>query len=320
MSSSRLSVLWKVKGIVFDKDGTLVDFLTLWAPSFWRGIWHLVLEYGDPAVVNKTSRLSMIEVTSRLCAHVGLLVELDAAGVDSIVDHTMPLVSYMKVVHPKCLFTVGTPAQIIEHIRACEPNVFPSFCVDSQVLADFLSKRVFELQCNQWTTFGVTPPAGKDTKSVLAWLHQHGGFHLGLASNDTMLNVLSCLRSMGICPQFIPEENIVAADCGFGRKPDPRMLRRFTELFHVQVDELCMVGDSVEDYDMSVDAGVAVFVGVLSGICDEATFRAHEKQRQEKTPDGSSTTQMFLIDHLCDLLSLFPQCSMTTSTPSLAST
>ena len=47
----------RIRGILFDKDGTLLDFAATWPPAYWAAAEMLAGLAGNPALVNRVMRL-----------------------------------------------------------------------------------------------------------------------------------------------------------------------------------------------------------------------------------------------------------------------
>jgi phosphoglycolate phosphatase len=95
------------------------------------------------------------------------------------------------------------------------------------------------------------------------------GFHIGLATNDSIGGLEASLAAHEILPLF---DFTVGCDSGFGTKPARGMVHAFCNAVGVARSEVAMVGDAVHDLAMGRAAGVALNVGVLSGTSGPEDF------------------------------------------------
>ena len=95
------------------------------------------------------------------------------------------------------------------------------------------------------------------------------GFHIGLATNDSMGGLEASLAQHDILQLF---DFKVGCDSGFGAKPDPGMVHSFCKAVGLAPNEVAMVGDAIHDLATGRAAGVALNVGVLSGTSQRDDF------------------------------------------------
>ena len=97
-----------------------------------------------------------------------------------------------------------------------------------------------------------------DVKGAILALSK-AGYRLGVLTNDRAEFTHYCLRKIGIESLI---SVVIAADSGYGAKPDPKGLLAACEQLEVPPSETVMVGDSQADFEAANRAGVAEFIGV----------------------------------------------------------
>jgi phosphoglycolate phosphatase len=102
-------------------------------------------------------------------------------------------------------------------------------------------------------------PVG-DPRTLLAAL-RHGGYRLGIMTNDAEANTRAQMRRLGIDALV---EFVAGYDSGFGQKPDAAPVAAFAAAASVAPNEVVVIGDSPHDL-IAARAASAIAVGVLSG-------------------------------------------------------
>lgn len=211
-----------IRGILFDKDGTVIDYWRTWVPinrevalfaaSGDAGLAAELLRYGghDP----DTDRITPGTV-------------LAAGSVDDIAD---AFAARLKD---------STPSSLAAGIEA----IFRRGGARHSALVRGARETIAELKAR--------------------------GFHIGLATNDSMGGLEASLAAHEILPLF---DFKVGCDSGFGTKPAPGMVLGFCKAVGLDRGEVAMVGDAVHDLAMGRAAGVGLNVGVLSGTSGAEDF------------------------------------------------
>lgn len=91
------------------------------------------------------------------------------------------------------------------------------------------------------------------------------GYHLGVATADTMDITLVMLETLGVRDLF---EYVGAEDGKTPAKPNPHMLDVFCKQLGITNEEVIMVGDTLCDMKFGENAGVKT-VGVLGTISED---------------------------------------------------
>ena len=92
------------------------------------------------------------------------------------------------------------------------------------------------------------------------------GLKIGLVTNDFEAVAHSHLKTAGIHKYF---DFIAGYDSGFGVKPEPGPLLKFSELFSIAPHSVAMVGDSTHDLFAAEKAGMYK-IGVLTGLASHS--------------------------------------------------
>lgn len=103
----------------------------------------------------------------------------------------------------------------------------------------------------------------------LMTLLRAAGITLGLATSDSAEGARRTLARFGIEQQF---SWVNGYDSGYGAKPDPAIVARFSAVAGVPPEKIAVVGDTLHDMRMGRRAGVAAVVGVLTGAVDRETL------------------------------------------------
>ncbi len=154
----------KIRGILFDKDGTLLDFKAMWLPVMGELAAGLIAEYGLSAPCGE-ALLASIGVFQR---------EIDGRG----------------------LFATGTGEQVGEALYDCllelgiKAGVREEFAqqvtLNVNALAEKYRERIF--------------PIGNLAETIGELKNR--GFYLGISTSDTKRSTLLCLERLGVLEYF----------------------------------------------------------------------------------------------------------------------
>jgi phosphoglycolate phosphatase len=98
------------------------------------------------------------------------------------------------------------------------------------------------------------------------------GARLAVATTDTTAQATRGLTALGLADLL---DAIVGADAVSRPKPDAEAVHRCCDAVGVAAREAVVVGDAVADVLMGREAGVALTVGVLTGVTTAAEFDGH---------------------------------------------
>lgn len=217
-----------VRAVIFDKDGTLIDFGSLWSAVAHSRIANIVGGVGT----RDTGKLQ-----SLLLAATGL-------GPAGNVDPFGPLAT----------------ASRSEELTMAAGTLYVH-CGIPYVEARELCRQAFAAVNETELLETYTRPL-PGVPAILQYLRQ-AGLQLGIASTDTTANIMRGNQLLDIEDLIAVS---LGADRVPSGKPNPDMLILAAELLNIPVAEMIMVGDGVVDMQMGRNAGVAFTVGVLTGV------------------------------------------------------
>ncbi len=222
-------------GVVFDKDGTLVDFHRVWGPRMERSA-NTLLEasgLGEDFLVH-LYRTVGYEATTGNTLGQGPLA-------------TAPL-QQLTVVVASALFQHG-----LAWDRACE---LANHCVVPAMTAAPTPEEI--------------APRGNVATALLKLID--AGCFVSVATTDNRAATEVMLRHLHIEDCFT---SIHCGDDPGPVKPDTRVLDDIAQSQGVDLSQLIMVGDTVSDMVMARNAGVFLGVGITGGAGSDEELAAH---------------------------------------------
>lgn len=216
----------QIKGILFDKDGTLLDFHAFFVP-----------------------------VAKQLVNH--LLEKLDLSVDQQLEEELLKAIGFREnQVDPKGILASGTSQDIYE--------AFSGVLQDKNVSSDRIKKlenwipqKLYAL--TKSSDVEVKPTA--DLKRLFEQLHSLG-IKVGIATADDWESTVYCIKSLGIDHYF----EFIGTSDHYDKKPDPCMLDAFCEKYGLHSTEVAVVGDTVVDLLLARNGSAGLAVGVLSGV------------------------------------------------------
>jgi len=222
--------------VVFDKDGTLIDFHTLWGPRVERAIDATCssLEW-DQSLNNKlTMALGYDPQTARVVSQGPLA--------------TAPI-SELEIVVATILF---------QHQMSWEH-------------AKYLAREHFGPVMSALPQPTEINPLG-DVHTAIARL-KSSGVQIAIATSDDREPTDTTLRELNLTQTV--DLVLCADDPGTPSKPDPSVLHYISQQLVISIDRTVMVGDTVSDLEMARQAGVALTVGITGGADKKAELEPH---------------------------------------------
>ncbi len=218
--------LFECELVIFDKDGTLIDFKKTWIPIFQKRL-QLVME-------NLPPELDSGKIVSELYRLYGIQ--------DRNVDPYGPLPYSTEwedeIIFASVLYKYGLPWQ-----KAKETAL--SVIQNTEKILD--RGKITEMYD------GVV--------GLLVDLRRNGVF-IGMATADFIEVTVSILKHLEIFDLF---DYVTGADMVEHPKPDPEMIHKTIEALNVSGKHTALVGDSVIDMEMGRRADIGLVVGVLEG-------------------------------------------------------
>ena len=228
-------VITKACCVVYDKDGTLVDFHSVWGPRMVR---------------SANALLAAANLSDDFADHL-----YRAVGYDPITNHTFgqgPLAS----------------APLDQLVIVVATAMFQSGITWDKAF-ELSNTYLLPLMAAQPEAKEITPRG--DVLSPLRTL-QHHGCQLVVATTDNRDSTHSMLRHLGIWDCF---NQVICGDGPGPVKPDPEVLLSISRVQKIPVSQLIMVGDTVSDMVMSRRAGAGLSVGITGGAGTDEELAAH---------------------------------------------
>ena len=223
-------VPYAVEAVVFDKDGTLVDFDRLWAGRTERGVDRLLAAAG-------------LEVAHRPAF-------LRTIGVDPASHRVIPETPLAV----STLAKIGMVAAVVAHQAGVPWHE-----------AERLAREEFMPEIDTQPTADDILAIG-NLRPLFRALQAHG-VKIAVSTSDDRRATEAALRLLSLADLV---DDIVCGDDPVPNKPSPEQLRHLARTMNVAVERMVMVGDSVTDMRTGRNAGVACCLGVLSGTGNRA--------------------------------------------------
>jgi len=222
--------------VVFDKDGTLIDFHTLWGPRVERAIDATCSSLGwGQSLTNKLNTALGYDPQTAQVVSQGPLATAPISELEIVVA-TILFQHQMSWEHAKYL--------------ACEH------------FGPVMSALPQPTEIN---------PLG-DVRTAIARL-KTSGFQVAIATSDDRAPTETTLRELNLI-QFV-DLVLCADDPDTPSKPDSSVLHYISQQLVISIDRTVMVGDTVSDLKMGRQAGVALTVGITGGADKMVELESH---------------------------------------------
>ncbi|AUS98204.1 hypothetical protein CDQ84_09315 [Clostridium thermosuccinogenes] len=215
-----------IKGILFDKDGTILDFNSTWIPAAKLIIRKLLEEY---------SHAQDDDLEKALMNSIG------------IVDGR---------IMPDCVYASGTTGDVAEEFY----KVFNSRGMDCGNREEFRAK-VVDILSDIMDKDMVTPVPAGQLADIFAAI-KNRGLYIGIATADTEASTKVCLEKLGVKEFF----DFIGCDNGtYESKPHPHILQEFCRLYGLNPREVAVVGDTMTDMKFARQGNAGLAIGILGG-------------------------------------------------------
>ena len=227
-----------IAGIVFDKDGTLIDFHATWPPTFRSVTERLVAPLGIP------------ELANRLLASGGQDPETDRITSGS-------------------LLAEGTTTELVAHWLSVEPALASLMDGEAgEVPAEWLCRYLD----SAWAAETVMSAQAVTDLGKLFGILRAADITIGVATNDMEEAALETTRRFGV------HEHVAfhaGYDSGHGAKPEPGMILAFCRHAGLEPSRVAMIGDNPADARAGRAAGCGLVIGVLTGPSGRSALEPH---------------------------------------------
>ena len=216
---------WQIDLIVFDKDGTLIDFNEIWG-EWYRGMLGLLQE-----------------ITPQLSGLDDLLNP--ALGYNPQTRRILPD-SPLAVASTRELEVLTAGALYRAGLNWTEAN-------EAVKLAD-------ERDDRRWRRPELIKPIG-DVKGTLTNL-RNAGVQLAVATSDNRQPTIDTLAALELTDLIA---TMICGDDPIPHKPDPAGYHQICRELSVAADRSIMVGDTLNDLRFGQNSGVAATLGITTG-------------------------------------------------------
>ena len=231
-----------IKGILFDKDGTIIDFYTLWLPVVERVAENII------------EQLTELEIKADK--------EKSAALNDNMMD-IFGVCTEKEKIDPE-----GNLAQAT--VMSCARELADYLAASDVLLKRDENELVDEIiDIMEASAGGIEFTENLRETADLDFIFselKNRGFYVGLATADSRPSTLTSLQELKLMDYF---DYIACGDDDKPDKPDPTVVENFCDKFGLSPGEVAYVGDTPVDMQTASNAGVGLIAGVLCGVGQE---------------------------------------------------
>lgn len=229
----------EIKGILFDKDGTIIDFYNLWLP---------VIESVAADIIEKLAGIEIETQPDKFAELNGDMMEI--FGVCTETEEIDP---------------DGNLAQA--SVNRCAREL-ADYLLDSDLGLERekgeLVKDIIEIM--ESAAGGAEFEKNLQETADLDYLFRqikNEGYYLGMATADSRPSTLTILKELEVIDYF---DYIACGDDDIPDKPDPTVIENFCEKFDLTPEEVAYVGDTPVDMQTASSGGAGLIIGVVCGV------------------------------------------------------
>ncbi|MGB4405981.1 MAG: HAD family hydrolase [Sphaerochaeta sp.] len=222
---------YNLKGIVFDKDGTLFDYAQVWAEVLSEAVTTAFAEMGKNKGKHKIAQQAMLRL-------MGIDDEGNTLAKGLLFTHKRRVIFKRYL-----LYCIRYRIPVVKTFRIYHQNI-----KNSEML---VSERLRELDFSM-------------QQQLFAKLKETG-YHIGIITSDTESSTKVFLSLMGLDHMV---DFLSTRDSKYHKKPHPQAFEAFCSRFALASSEVAMVGDTETDMKMAKKAKAGYTIAVLSGSND----------------------------------------------------
>lgn len=227
---------YNLKGIIFDKDGTLFDYAQVWAEVLSEAITTAFAEMGKNQGKHQRAQKAMLR-----------LMGIDAEG--------NTLANGLVFTHKKRVII----KRYLMYCMRYRINPLKTFHVYNQNIKNSEALVGERLKCLDFSM----------QQQLFSKLKQNG-YRIGIITSDTESSSKVFLSLMGLDHMV---DFLSTRDSAYHKKPHPQAFEAFCSRFSLSSSEVAMVGDTETDMKMAKKAKAGYTVAVLSGSNDGKLLR-----------------------------------------------
>jgi phosphoglycolate phosphatase len=221
--------------IMFDKDGTLVDFHLLWGARTRQSVTALVQEIGGDDALGQSLMRAL---------------GYDTAANKVIADGPLAVTSMAKI------YTIAASVLFQHGFGWHEAE---------RLIATYFTPRMSALP-----TAELIQPRG-DVGHLFRRLHQRG-VHIVVITSDERAGTETALSLLGAADYVTA---LISGDGDLPEKPAPDAIHYLAATLGLDPGRMIMVGDTVNDMLFAANGGVAGCIGVLDGAGNNDDLARH---------------------------------------------
>ncbi|NQT59791.1 MAG: HAD family hydrolase [Bacteroidetes bacterium] len=217
------------KGIIFDKDGTLFDYFSVWGP--------VITEFTDKALLD-LQRDNKNEIRTQFLSMLG--VGTDCMDANGLVFMSNKFFMLSRIF----FFCLRHKLSFKKLVSSIKIGYFDSH----HLIKDALIK--------------INPG---DSIHELFEKFKKGGYKIGIVTSDNTQSTKICLEHLGI-EEYV--DFISTFDDNLSKKPNPEALNAFCMNFSLKPEEVVVVGDAPVDMKFAKKGKAGYSVAVMTGSND----------------------------------------------------
>ncbi len=230
---------WDVDGVVFDKDGTLVDFDRLWS--------------------------GRVEQWARTLATTYVRANSRAIPLESVITDFYSAWGYDPV-HRQAFFNSPLATATLSHLVGLAATVMTPGALSVSQATEWAARTGAAIMAAPPTAAEIAPLG--PVRPTLERLHT-AGVRLAVLTNDDEAPTRQALARLGVASWLTP---VVCGDHSLPPKPDPAGLLLIAQTWGVAPARILMVGDSPGDMLAGRAAGLAGCIGIAATPAQRAAL------------------------------------------------
>jgi phosphoglycolate phosphatase len=217
------------KGIIFDKDGTLFDYFSVWGP--------VITEFTDKALID-LERDNKIEIRAKFLKMLG--VGTDCMDANGLVFMSNKFIMLSRIF----FFCLRHKLSFNKMVTSIKTGYFDSH----HLIKDALVR--------------INPG---DSIHKLFAAFKNNGYKIGIVTSDNMQSTKICLEHLKI-DEYV--DFLSTFDDNLAKKPNPEALNAFCMKFSLNPEEVVVVGDAPVDMKFAKKGKAGYAIAVMTGSND----------------------------------------------------